>query len=455
MNAVSPVVKPVDEVPPPGRLLLFGLQHVLVMAASPITSVFLVGRALNLDAALSLTLLSATFVTCGLGSLLQSLGAFGFGARLPFVMVPGGAPIAIFLVIAQQAGVRTAVGAVMITGIAYFLILPVFARCLRVFPPLVIGTMLLLVGVNLVKIYGGIVGGTAGTPTFGSPSNVLLALVTIVLTVIFARVLPGALAQLAVLFGLLAGSVLAVLSGAMDVSAVGPGPVFSLPTLFPFGMPVFDLWSALPLLVFSVISMAEATSQTVAVAEIVGEPIDARTVVPRTIRGDALASLFGACLGTSLIITSGENIGIIRATNVKSRYVTATAGVILVALALFAPLGRLVNAVPGAVVAGTAVIVFCVIAAIGIDMLRRVDLRQHGNLFTLASGLALGLLPILVPGLYGKFPAAAQTILGNGLAAGTLAAVLVNLLFHGLAAAPPVERATEPGVGTPQTRTAP
>lgn len=452
---MDPAVKPVDEVPPPGRLLLYGLQHVLVMAASPITSVFLVGRALNLDAALGLRLLSATFLACGVGSLVQSFGAFGFGARLPFVMVPGGAPIAIFLLIAQQAGAPTAVGAVLITGVAYFLILPVFARCLRVFPPLVIGTMLLLVGVNLVKIYGGIVGGTVGTPAFGAPANVLLALATITLTVVFARVLPGALAQLAVLFGLLAGSVLAALSGMMDVSAVGHGPVLSLPTLFPFGMPVFDLGSALPLVVFSVISMAEATSQTVAVAEIVGERIDARAVVPRTIRGDALVSLFGACLGTSLIITSGENIGIIRATDVKSRYVTATAGAMLVALALFAPLGRLVNAVPGAVVAGTAVIVFCVITAIGIDMLRKVDLRQHGNLFTLASGLAFGLLPILVPGLYGKFPAAAQTILANGLAAGTLAAVLVNLMFHGIAAAPTVEPAADPRVGVLDARTAP
>lgn len=432
-------LRPVDAVLPARKLLLFGLQHVLVMAASPITSVFLVSRALNLEPALSLNLISATFLACGFGSILQSFGPFGLGARLPFVMVPGGAPIAIFLVTAQQAGVRAAVGAVLITGVAYFLILPVFARCLRFFPPIVIGTMLLLVGVNLIKIYGGIVGGTPGTPAFGAPAGVLLALCTVGFTVVLARVLPGTLAQLSVLFGLLAGSAVAALTGAMSFDAVLPGPLLSLPTLFPFGAPVFDLWAAVPLVVFSVISMAEATSQTVAVAEIVDQPIVAREVVPRTIRGDAVVSLLGACFGTSLVITSGENVGIIRATGVKSRYVTATAGAILVALALFAPLGRLVNAVPGAVVAGTAVIVFCVIAVIGVDMLRRVDLRDHGKMFTLASGLALGLLPILVPGLYAKFPPAAQTILANGLAAGTIAAVLVNLLFNGAGLSQPTE----------------
>jgi xanthine/uracil permease len=140
--------------------------------------------------------------------------------------------------------------------------------------------------------------------------------------------------------------------------------------------------------------------------------------------------MLGGLLGTSLIITSGENIGVVRATGIRSRYVTATSGVILILLALFAPLGRLVNALPASVVGGTAIIVFCIIGAIGIDMLRKVDLSEHGNVFTLAAALAMGLLPILVPGLYTSFPANAQIILGNGLAMGTVTAIALNILFH-------------------------
>jgi xanthine/uracil permease len=110
--------------------------------------------------------------------------------------------------------------------------------------------------------------------------------------------------------------------------------------------------------------------------------------------------------------------------------VTATGGVILVVLAVLAPVGRLINAIPGPVVGGTAIIVFCVIAVMGVDMLRKTDLSEHGNLFTLAAALVMGLLPILVPGFYSKFPQSAQLILGNGLAAGTLTAVLFNIIFH-------------------------
>jgi xanthine/uracil permease len=67
---------------------------------------------------------------------------------------------------------------------------------------------------------------------------------------------------------------------------------------------------------------------------------------------------------------------------------------------------------------------------IGIDLLRRVDLREHGPMVTLAAGLSLGLLPILVPGLYSQFPHGVQMIMGNGLAAGTIIAVIVNAAFE-------------------------
>jgi uracil-xanthine permease len=431
---VDETVDPTDQILPARSLALFGLQHVLVMAAAPITAVFLVSKALGLSDALAVSLISATFLVCGLGTILQSFGPGGFGARLPFIMVPGGAPIAIFLAIAQQTDIQTAVGAVILTAVFYFIALPVFRRLLKFFPPIVVGTMLLLVSVNLVKIYGGTITGKAGTPGFADPVNIGLALLTIALTVIFARVFTGMLQRLSVMLGLVAGAIIAFALGHMDVSGVLAGPVVAVPHLFPFGMPTFNLVAAIPLIVFSIISMAEATGQTIATVEIVGKPGDARAIVPSTIRGDALVSLVGGLFGTSLIITSGENIGIVRATNVKSRYVTAVAGAILVLIALFAPVGRLAASLPGPVVGGTAVVVFSIIGVIGIDLLRRVDLREHGPMVTLAAALSMGLLPILVPGVYSQFPHWAQMVLGNGLAAGTITAVIVNaaFLFGGL-----------------------
>lgn len=422
-------IDPVDEVLPLRSLLLYGLQHVLVMAASPITAVFLVAQALNFDAALTASVISATFLVCGLGTIMQSFGLAGIGARLPFIMVPGGAPIAIFLTIATQTDVQTAVGAVLLTAVFYLIALPVFRRLLRFFPPLVVGTMLLLVAINLVRIYGGTITGRPGSENFADPVQVLLALATIAMTVVFAWALTGTLQRISVMLGLIAGTILAAILGDFSLSGVMSGPLIAVPEPFPFGMPKFDLLAALPLIVFSIISMAEATGQTIATADIVGRSGNSHAIVPNTIKGDAVASLVGGLLGTSLIITSGENVGIVRATGVKSRYVTATAGVILVIIALLAPFSRLATALPHAVVGGTAVIVFSIIGVIGIDLMRRADLREHGAMFTLASGLAMGMLPILVPGVYSNFPQWSQMILGNGLAMGTITAVVVNAMF--------------------------
>ena len=155
---------PVDAVPPPRQLLAFGLQHLLVMAASPVTAVFVVSRALDLSAALTVNLISATILVCGLGTLLQSLGLWRFGSRLPFVMVPGGAPVFIFLSIAKLTDVQTATGAVLLTSLFYVRCCRssrAASACSRIWS---YGTMLLLIGVNLIAIYAGVVAGGPARP---------------------------------------------------------------------------------------------------------------------------------------------------------------------------------------------------------------------------------------------------------------------------------------------------
>src|SRR3989442_3605308 len=149
----EPQIHPVDQILPARKLIPFGLQHVLVMAASPITSVFLVSKALNLSVDLTINLISATFLVCGIGSLLQSFGPWKFGARLPFVMLPGGAPIVLFLLIAQQTDLHTAAGAAILTAFFYFIVLPVFSRLLNYLPTMIIWPMLLLCSLNVIKAY--------------------------------------------------------------------------------------------------------------------------------------------------------------------------------------------------------------------------------------------------------------------------------------------------------------
>lgn len=170
--------------------------------------------------------------------------------------------------------------------------------------------MLLMVSINLIRLYGGLIIGQPGSTDFAHPTSIILSLGTILITLVFALVFnAGILRQLAVMFGLLAGTLLGMMLGSTDFSGVSHGPLFSVPQLFPFGWPIFNLSASLPLLIYAVISMAEATGQTIATAEIVNSTQNVREAIPRTIRGDAVMSLLGGIFGTSLIITSGENIG--------------------------------------------------------------------------------------------------------------------------------------------------
>ncbi len=426
----EPATHPVDARRPVHRMLLFGIQHVLVMAATPISSVFLVSAALDLTPALTANLLAAAFVLSGLGSLLQSLGPWGIGARLPFVMLPGGAPLVLFLAIADQHGVRTATGAVIITAAFYFVVLPVFSRLLKFFPTLVIGTMIVIVGVNLVKVGALLVTGRPGSSGFAEPRSLLLGLATVAFTVAAYWLLRGMLRQLSVMLGLLAGTVLAALLGQVRTTSPNGGGLLHAPELMPFGAPEFSLLASLPLLVYSLASMAEATGQTVINSEAVGKEPDARRDAPKTIRGDAVVSLAGGFFGLPLMVTSGENIGIVRLTGVRSRFVTVAAGLVLIAVGFLAPVARLVNAIPAPVVGGTALVVFGVITVLGVQLLGRSGLDDHTDTFIVAVALAVGLLPILVPGVYEELPPNLRILLESGVAVGAFTAAVLHALFH-------------------------
>jgi len=289
-----------------------------------------------------------------------------------------------------------------------------------------------VVGVNLVRASAVLVTGQPGTPGFESPGAIGLGLATIALTVLFFRLPLGVFRQLAVMLGLIAGTGLAALVGAANFHGLTSGGLVGAPRWLPFGPPHFDVLAALPLMIFALASMAEATGQTVLNAEVVGRELDTRRDVARTVRADALASLAGGFLGTSLMVTSGENIGIVRVSGVRSRFVTAGAGVLLIVIGILTPVLRAINAIPAPVVGGTGIVVYAIITVLGIQMLRRVDLSEHSNLVICASGLAIGLLPILVPGLYDHFPVNARILLGSGVAMSAFVAVVLNIAFHHL-----------------------
>ncbi|MCK8677800.1 uracil-xanthine permease family protein [Streptomyces lichenis] len=428
---------PVDERLPVARLVPLAGQHVLAMVAAPVSTAFLTADALRLTPGQTASLLSVTLLLCGAGTLLQSLGPWRIGARLPFVMLPGGAATALFLQVAAEHGPATASGAVILAALLLLAVLPLYARAVRLFPPLVMGVTVLLIGVSMVRVAAGLVTGAPGRPA--APSALALAAVTVGCTLAAYLLLRGVWRQTSILLGMAAGTLVAVATGLGAFAPPGATDA-ALPRLLPYGAPHFDLLAALPLLIFSLTSLAEATGQTVLNSETVGRTPDPGRDVPRVARADAVASLLAGVFGSAPLVTSSENIGISRLTGVRSRFVTAGAGVLLLGCGLLAPVSRWLAGIPPAVVGGSALVVYAVIAVLGVGMLRRVDLDDRGNAMVAAVALAAGLLPVVSPGLYDGFPGWVRSVLGSGVVAGALTAVVLHGLYRLLTRAREGER---------------
>ncbi|RAC95702.1 permease, partial [Burkholderia multivorans] len=135
--------------------------------------------------------------------------------------------------------------------------------------------------------------------------------------------------KLSIAIGLVGGTVLAAVMGKTTFTEQLDGPLFATPTLLPLGAPTFDLVAAIPMLLWALASMAEATGQTIINGEIVGKKVEPTRDVPRLIRADGLITVAGALFGTPALVTSGENVGSVRASGVRSRFVTAFAGILL------------------------------------------------------------------------------------------------------------------------------
>jgi len=242
------------------------------------------------------------------------------------------------------------------------------------------------------------------------------------------RLLPVGWRRFAVMIGIAVGTAAAALLGRLG--PVGSGPVLSWPTPLPFGTPTVNLLASVPLLLYAVGAMAEATGQTVLNADAIGRPLDRRRDVPRTIRGDAVTSLLSGVFGGPLMVTSGENIGIVRLSGVRSRFVTLGTAVLLALLAFVTPVARLINAVPSAVVGGAGMVVFGMITVMGIHLLRAVDLARDSNLMTATLAVLAGVLPIVAPATYQALPPTVAMVLGSGVTTAAVVGVLSNLVFR-------------------------
>lgn len=423
--------RPEDENLGIGRSLTFGLQHVLTMYGGIIAVPLIVGGAAGMDATeIGLLIASCLFIG-GLATILQSWGLPYFGSQLPLVQGVSFAGVATMLAILQDGGdIRAVFGAVLVASLIGLVLAPFFSKVIRFFPPVVTGVVITTIGLTLMPVAANwAMGGNAQAEDYGSLGNIGLAALTLLLVLVFSKVGSAALSRLSILLAIVAGTVVAAVLGVADFSAVPDGPVVAIPEPFAFGLPTFGIAAIISMTIVVLVTMTETTADILAVGEIADTKVNSRRIADG-LRADMLSSAVAPVFNSFTQTAFAQNVGLVAITGVRSRFVVAAGGLIMLVLGLLPVLGRVVAAVPTPVLGGAGVVLFGTVAASGIRTLARVDYDKGMNLVIVAVSLSFGLIPVVAPTFYDAFPSWFGIIFHSGISSAAVMAVLLNLVFN-------------------------
>jgi uric acid transporter len=445
---MSSEIHPVDEVLPVPRLLALGLQHVLVMYAGAVAVPLIVGRALKLPPEDVAFLISADLFACGLATLVQCVGFPGVGIRLPVMMGVTFASVGPMLSMAAspEIGLLGIYGSVIAAGLFGILVAPFVSRLLPLFPPVVTGTIILVIGISLMRVginwAGGglptltkVVDGVPGAfpnPAYGQLQGLGISAFVLLFVLGLIKWGSGFIENVAVLLGIIAGALLASILGVMHFDKVIAAPWADIVIPLRFGVPQFHIVPIITMCIVMIVVMIESLGMFLALSEITGKAVD-RDALSRGLRADGVGTLLGGIFNTFPYTSFSQNVGLVGVTGVRSRWVTVTGGCIMLLLGLLPKLAALVEAVPLVVLGGAGLVMFGMVAATGARILTAVDFKTNRhNLFVVAISIGFGMIPLAAPGFFKNLPHDLQPLLESGILLCAVVAVLLNAFFNGI-----------------------
>lgn len=261
----------------------------------------------------------------------------------------------------------------------------------KLLPPVVIGPMIAVIGLGLANwavTQSGLIEG-------GNPNEVLVALITLLITVYFMVKGKGFARMIPFLGGIIGGYLVAATFGLVDITPIADAALFRLPEFTVWGLdytPYFgpEAWAIVPI---AIVTIAEHIGDHTVLGKICEKPFLRDPGLDRTLMGDGVATAVSAFLGGPANTTYGENTGIIGATKVGSVYVTVGAAVIAVLLSFSGVVSAAISTIPAPVLGGISLLLYGVIASNGLRVLidAKVDFTKNRNLIIASVMLVLGL----------------------------------------------------------------
>lgn len=426
-NGVNLVVG-VDDKIGTGRAFLLGLQHVLAMDLY-IAPIIIAGL-LALDQSNTSFFIQMCFLATGIATLIQT----GLGMKLPVVQGPSYVPIGAIAAIGGKLGLGAMAGSLIPGAIIVALLgypLKWFAKAVRrIIPPLVGGTVIVIVGIALMPIGMGNIYNAKGD----IGTNVLIAAISaavLVVCMLLGRKMQGTgtfFRLVSVIISIVVGTIAASFFGSVDFTPVQNADWLSFPKLFPFGAPVFNWGATLTMVFVYLIILIETTGTWFVVSSVTGSELT-ETRLNRAAAGEGLGCLVGALFGGTPMTGYSSNAGLIAVTGVASRKAIMAAGILLIALGLVPKLSAAITCIPEPVINGIFGIVCVAIVTNGMKVIQHVEINER-NMMIIGLPILLTIAVTVLPKdvLYG-LPDFANYILSSGITVGALATVILNLII--------------------------
>ncbi|MFC9711510.1 purine permease [Paenibacillus sp. JNUCC31] len=416
----------------PIKTFSLGLQHVLAMYAGAVVVPLIVSKALGFTQEQLTYLIAIDLLACGVATLLQVWGNRFFGVGLPVMLGCAFQAVSPMILIGINSGVSAIYGAIIASGIFVVLFSGIFGKLIRLFPPVVTGSVVTIIGLTLIPVAFNDLGGGQGAEDFGSGVHLLLGFGVLVFIILMTRFTTGFIRSISVLIGLLVGTVAAGFMGEVNFAPIREASWFHVVKPFYFGTPTFEIVPILTMILVAIVSVAESTGVFMALGKILDKDLSSKDLA-RGYRAEGLAIVLGGIFNSFPYTTYSQNVGLVQMTRVKTRDVIVVAGGLLVVIGFVPKIAALAQLVPGSVLGGAMVALFGMVVSSGIRILgSQVDLNRHENLFIIACSVGMGLGVTVVPQLFAGAPDWAQIMLGNGIIAGSFTAIFMNLLFNGL-----------------------
>lgn len=417
----------------PMKLFSLGLQHVLVMYAGAIIVPLIVGSALKLSTEQLTYLVAIDLFMCGIATLLQVWKNQFFGIGLPIVLGCTFTAVGPIIAIGQHYGMSAVYGAIIAAGVFVVIVAKYFSKLRTFFPPIVTGSVVTVIGLTLIPAAMNNMAGGQGAKDFGDISNIALSFGVLLFIIFLYRFFTGFIRSIAILLGMVAGTIVAAWMGKVDLSAVSEASWFHMPRLFYFGMPTFNITAILTMILVATVSLVESTGVYFALSDICKRSLTDKDLA-NGYRAEGLAIILGGLFNAFPYTTYSQNVGLLQLSGVKTRQVIYVAGAMLVVLGLIPKIAAMTTIIPAPVLGGAMVAMFGMVIAYGIKMLSCVEFTSQENLFIIACSVGMGLGVTAVPNLFAELPSSIRILTDNGIVAGSVTAILLNIVFNVLPA---------------------